>query len=443
MRRILAAALALAIFLTGCGQAEPKSPPEREGYGVYRISGDGMESGGGLLGQERYVIPEGEDVLTALTRALTAEPLTDGLRSPFASGTEIISHKLENGELILKMNSDYLKLEGMDKTIADYSIALTLCMVQGVRAVSIYAGGVCYAKGLTAEDAVTEDITSPFEKRIALYFPDEENRYLVREYHTMYESAIDSYESIERYVVEKLMDGPITPRLRRVLPEGIRIRSISTSDGVCTVNLYSGFAESVQEGLMSERLAVYSFVNTLCSLSWISKVRFLEEGNTIDSFAYLPLKSNFSENLNIMGPPQAAKDQFEAFVYLRHLESGKLSRIPVIAQREKDESDEAAVIRALLATPAETGFSNLLTMEDMPLSLQMNGSICHVSLARKFFESRTDEQQIRLAAMAIAATLTELSNVSSVSFDMEGSPVRYGSQSLQGSYTRPSSDILT
>ena len=444
-KRIIAAALLISLvlcFAACAGDGSENNISEDTGAAsVYRISGDGMEAGAQLLIREQLLYPEGEDELEFLINALTAPPEQEHMSSALPEGTEIKAHVLNEGELSLELDRSYLELEGMSKTIADYSMTLTLCRARGVDAVSIYVDGVCYAKGLTADDAVLRDITSPHESRIVLYFPDESSQYLVSEYHTMYETAMDSYESVERYVVERLLDGPITPGLRRVLPEDIRIRSISTSDGVCTVNLYSGFAEVIQAGMMSERLAVYSFVNTLCSLSWVEKVRFQEEGNIIDSLTYLPMKSNFSANETILGPPVKAKEQAEGSIYLRHVESGKLAKIPAVIEME-DMTAETAVIKALVNASGETGFTNLLSAEDMPDELSIKNGICTVSLNEKFFDSRTDEAQMRLAAMAIAATLLELEDVSYVAFNIDGRLAVYGDLNLLGNFTKPTGDII-
>ena len=443
-RIITAAFFILMLCVMGCtgGSLDDDAPDGGGAASVYRISGDGMEAGGRLLIREELSYPSDGDELDFLIDALTSPPEQEHMSAALPEGTEIKTYVLDEGELSLELDRGYLELEGMAKTIADYSMALTLCRVRGVDAVSVYVGSTCYAKGLTSDDAVLRDITSPHESRIVLYFPDESSRYLMLEYHTMYETAMDSYESVERYVVERLLDGPITPGLRRVLPEGIRIRSISTSDGVCTVNLYSGFSEAIQAGMMSERLAVYSFVNTLCSLSWVEKVRFLEEGSIIDSLTYLPMKSNFSANETILGPPVRAKEQAQGSIYLRHVESGKLAKIPAVIEIG-DMSEETAVIKTLVNASGETGFVNLLSAEDMPDEIGIKNGICTVSLNEKFFESRTDEAQMRLAAMAIVATLSELEDVDYVAFNIDGRLAVYGDLNLLGNFTKPVGDIIT
>lgn len=69
-----------------------------------------------------------------------------------------------------------------------------------------------------------------------------------------------------------------------VFPEGTKVLGLEVKNGLATVNLNKKACE-LNVGAEGELLAVYSIVNTLTKLPEIAKVKFLVEGQEVESLA--------------------------------------------------------------------------------------------------------------------------------------------------------------
>ena len=74
---------------------------------------------------------------------------------------------------------------------------------------------------------------------------------------------------------------------------GVRVR-----DGVATVNLSARFYSACQDlDEVHERTAVYAIVNTLCGLSGVDGVRFLIEGESVETLTeYIYMRTTLLPN---------------------------------------------------------------------------------------------------------------------------------------------------
>ena len=105
-------------------------------------------------------LPQDADVLHGLVECLLSGPVSAGLRSPFPDGVyQVSAPTLTDGVCEVDLSEHYGGLSGADLTVADYCIALTLCQVEGVEAVSILVEGVPISyrdhQRMTAEDIVS------------------------------------------------------------------------------------------------------------------------------------------------------------------------------------------------------------------------------------------------------------------------------------------------
>ncbi len=134
MKRILFLTICLGLLLSACKPGE-EGKGERE-YDLY-FRPDDYTSGAALCPQ-RVEIPADQPQEEALLTALLEEPARQNLRTPFPPGVELHSWTLDKeGILHVNLSEEYGGLSGMDLTLADYSIALTLCQLDTVKGVSI------------------------------------------------------------------------------------------------------------------------------------------------------------------------------------------------------------------------------------------------------------------------------------------------------------------
>lgn len=103
-------------------------------------------------------------------------------------------------------------------------------------------------------------------------------------------------ETLEKYVFEELAKGPQSKDLSGTIPAGTKLLSVSTSNGICTIDLSSEFVTNSPGGSAGETMAVYSIVNSLTELPGIDKVQFLINGNKESSYIHLVFDEPFSRN---------------------------------------------------------------------------------------------------------------------------------------------------
>ena len=128
---LLAAALAA---LAACAPAPGESG---EGLSLYFAS---TEDAGAALVSVEYTGAE-EPGVRQLMSALLAGPEEPGLTSAVPSWVTLRGYRLEDGVLYLDLSENYGGLSGVDLTLADYAITLTLSQLPGVEGVNITADG--------------------------------------------------------------------------------------------------------------------------------------------------------------------------------------------------------------------------------------------------------------------------------------------------------------
>ena len=160
-RLSLTAALVLLLSLLCACAAQHAQEMDENGYELYFLS-DPNSAGGGdaIRAQEKRLVLDGametEDCVRALLEALLAGPDEPSLSSPIPEGTALKSLKVSGRRAQIDLSAQYARLTGIDLSLADYCITLTLTQLPNVNAVSITAdgragrGGLHRASGLRA-----------------------------------------------------------------------------------------------------------------------------------------------------------------------------------------------------------------------------------------------------------------------------------------------------
>lgn len=85
---------------------------------------------------------EGQETVSGLLSALLSGPPPDSeLATPIPAGTRVVGWRLEDGVLNVEMTDAYAALGGIDLTLADYCLTLTLTQLPGVEGVRITVSG--------------------------------------------------------------------------------------------------------------------------------------------------------------------------------------------------------------------------------------------------------------------------------------------------------------
>ena len=239
-----------------------------------------------------YRVPTGEDTASALAELVLSQPETAGLASPAPSGTRLLSCQQEDGQLRLDLSEQYGGLSGVDLTVANSCLTLTLCQLEGVEEVYITVEGepIPYQtlRAMGADDVLLPGTgETELTVSVGLCFPRADGGGLGIEYRDVVQNEGDTMAST---VFTALLEGPRYQELTSLMPEGTKLGGISVQGGVCTVNLSSEFMAGLPKGEQAARLLLYSIVDTLCmqeKLS-ISTVQILSDGHAIESIGGVP-----------------------------------------------------------------------------------------------------------------------------------------------------------
>lgn len=117
---------------------------------------------------------------------------------------------------------------------------------------------------------------------IKVYFPDDAGIKLVA-----VNRRIKIVDESEKYVdaVKLLMTKPSETDLTEIFPKGAKLNSVTLSNGTAYVDLDKGITKNFVGGSTGEELLINSVVDTLTEFPEVKQVRFLLDGQEIETLA--------------------------------------------------------------------------------------------------------------------------------------------------------------
>ena len=284
MKKLLPLLVGGAVLLVICGCAYgAASIQQGNPYDLYFVEADlSAVPGGDVLRAETVYLEEGlepQALAEALMVQMLAGPSDATLVNPIPAGTELLSLELEGAKALVDLTSAYRSLSGVELTLADYAITLTLTQLPQVAVVSITVRGQELAyrdmQTFTPRDVLlssNEDVIGTVPA--TLYFLDEAGDLAAEE------RTLDLYEGDTQTsaVVSALEAGPEDRSLRPVQPQGFQVKSTWLEEDVCYVNLSSTQLEALPEDA-DLSLTLEALARSLCSLDTVDEVRFLVDGD--------------------------------------------------------------------------------------------------------------------------------------------------------------------
>lgn len=293
--------LCALLLLTGCAPGGGEGNGSYQVYFAAHLPGDTAAEPirGPAVQWETRRLPQDADVLSGLVECLLSGPVSDGLRSPFPDGVyQRSAPTLTDGVCEVDLSEHYGGLSGVDLTIADYCIALTLCQVEGVDAVSILVEGepISYRDHqlLRESDAVLSSAEDePVYLSADLYYLRQEGGLAVEHR----ELLVPSGSAPEQVLLQALLEGPESEELSLPMPDQTSVIDLWVNDsGTCYVNFNAAFLSGRPTSASQSRLLLYAVVNTLCQLPNVDNVFLLVEGESVSDYAGLttdvPLEAN-------------------------------------------------------------------------------------------------------------------------------------------------------
>ena len=279
-KRVLSILLVFAMLLTltGCNQEEQK---EGE-YQVYYLNMDRTN-----LVQEAYdsTGAEGEELIMELLDRLKSAPDSSKLRPTIPENVEIKGISMNGSYLYIDFNQKYNEMTPTEEVLVRAGIVRTLTQtgICPLVAFTVNSEPLTSKDGtlvgtMTADSFVEnpgKQINSSVETTLTLYFSNADGTGLVKETRNVHYS---SNISMEKIIMEQLIEGPKSSSLVGTIPYGTTLISVTQLDGVCYVNLGESFR--TQSAAVSEELTLYSIVNSLTELQGVTQVQLAINGST-------------------------------------------------------------------------------------------------------------------------------------------------------------------
>ena len=260
---------------------------------------------------------ETDDMIREFLAVLSTDSDNVECRKPIPNDVEVINYSLDGVLLTLHFDVDYTKMNAVEEVLCRAAVVRTMTQIEGVECVAFYIADspLTDAKGnlvgsMTADSFVEnpgEQINSIQNTTLTLYFSNESGDGLVKEVRE--DVYYSSNVSLEKLIMEQLLEGPTISGAQSAIPEGTKLMSVSVVDGVCYVSLDETFRN--QNYKINESIVIYSIVNSLSELPTINKVQITVNGDTSgvyrDNFA---LNNMYDRNLDyVVGSESAVTEE--------------------------------------------------------------------------------------------------------------------------------------
>jgi germination protein M len=240
---------------------------------------------------------EPSEILSETLAAYNEGPKTTGLSKavPDEVKLEVSRDKHKENVLDVELSKSFNGLSESQRIVCIGSIVYTFSEMYFIDNVNLTVDGenissLYNIKGeetelLSRDNVINNPVINPEKidrQMVVLYFTDADKKALFPEERSI---EIKQSQTAEYQIVEQLMAGPSGESgLKGCMPQGAKIKDIKTEEGICYVNLSNEFVSNIGNSADSERLAIYSIVNSLTELSNVNKVQFLIEGKKISNY---------------------------------------------------------------------------------------------------------------------------------------------------------------
>ena len=297
-RRICTWLLAVLLVWTaaGCGTKNTASDTAAENTSAYLrlycpadLSEKNKSAGGGdavngipvswkqVRGEDRGRQQQAQYIMELLLGGCTDKDFI----CPVPEGTTVNSCTVTGGTVSVDLSGEYGQMLGVERTIADYCITLSLMQLDGIYAVRLTVNGLL-PEGRTNGVYTSAEVllTSPEDivrtVKVTLYFPTSSGTLAGEERRlTVYEG-----ETVAQAVVKALTERPLDSYagLEQLLPEGFTVLDTKVEDGTCYLNLSGSVTALLPEDNADQERMIQGLVDSLCSLEDVNQVQLMVDG---------------------------------------------------------------------------------------------------------------------------------------------------------------------
>ncbi|MCM1174090.1 MAG: GerMN domain-containing protein [Blautia sp.] len=304
----------LFLVLTACVTACGSEPEEETGesYDIYYVNNEETRI---FTNPYRTETEDSRLLLDELVEQLTKRPDKMEYKAPLAEGFALLGYSWDGEKLTVNFDEHYKDMDRIKEVLVRAAIVRTLSQIPGVTYIAFtvlnepLADGSGVAIGTMSADTFIDnagDEINTYEKvNLRLYFANENGDRLVEENqrNVIYNSNV----SMEKLVVEKLIEGPTTGNSYPTINPSAKLLGVTVIDRICYVNFNEDFLS--QPYSVTSDVTIYSITNSLIELPNINKVQISVNGDT--SLYYkesVSLANMFERNLDIVTSAASAAE---------------------------------------------------------------------------------------------------------------------------------------
>lgn len=283
------AAIVLVAALGGNVKDGSSKTGSNQGVDIYYVNPDTYE----IVSEKANIDGAStNEILNNTIKAMKSKPNDEELKSAIPDNVNVLSISAKNQTAYVDFSSEYYQLGKSDEMCLRGALVWTLTGLYFVDKVDITIEGAPLLKTdgekygdadrentIITANIVADPVTSV--KVVDLYFANADATGLNKEERKI---EVNKNQPLEKYVMEELIKGPYEEGNVATVPSETKIRNISTTDGICYVDLSSEFVTKNNGGSTGETLTIYSIVDSLTALDNIDKVQFLIEGEKQDEY---------------------------------------------------------------------------------------------------------------------------------------------------------------
>ena len=291
--------LTLLLVVVGCGKTETVS----EGPFIYCLNKDATS----IVPVNVMVTGDGPEIQVEEFLAKLEEiPESVDLRRTLPESVYLLNYTLDRKQLHLDFSPEYSNMDKATEVLVRAAFVKTMAQIDGVSYIGFRVAGEPLldskgnAIGLMNENTFLDNMGSEENATkittMNLYFANKKGDKLKAQ------NCVVEYNAnvaVEKVVVEQLIAGPVEAEYYPTIPKDTKVMSVTTKDGVCYVNLDTGFTGQGYDVLGS--VTIYSIVNSLTDLPGIAGVQILVNGETnINYKNNISLETTFQRNLEVI-----------------------------------------------------------------------------------------------------------------------------------------------
>lgn len=288
--------------IAGCG-AQPQESTGKA-YDVYYVNNDETRIFANPYQTETL---NSQALLDELIEQLSTKPEKMQYKEPLSESFSLLGYTWDGGQLTINFDERYKEMDTIKEVLVRAAIVRTLSQVENVNYISftinneplLDSSGVAIGT-MSADTFIDNDGSeiNTYEKvNLRLYFANEKGDKLVEE--TQRNVVYNSNISLEKLVVEKLIEGPTAVGNYPTINPATKVVSVTVNDRICYVNLNNDFLS--QPYNVTSDVTIYSITNSLVELPNINKVQISINGETSVFYKEsVSLTNIFERNLDLV-----------------------------------------------------------------------------------------------------------------------------------------------